>query len=201
MKNFVKFIVVGVGMAGLALACEPGPGDSDAETTGTTNGTDNGTTPPPDESYPSLELFDDSGNETLNPCDAGALKTPGADIDAAELDTGGTIAQLTQCSGPSGVGSCTNDMNNATLAEGEPNGDKEHGFVSLNGGFIRCNWDSGASAKKGTGQVLTIYEIGGAGGGIVETFYARVCKGTAGNCIKDAARGAGTSTGPVDSLF
>lgn len=202
MKNLAKTLIVGIGVAALAMACEPGGGGGDAETGGTVNPGNDGTTnpPPAGDDYPAIEIFDDKANETLNPCDSGALATPGADIDAGELMDGGTLlSNLSGCSGPTDTVSCANDMNNASLAEGAPDGDKENGFVSLDGGKIRCGWDSGGTAKKGLS--VSIYEIGGAGGGKIENYGVRLCKNTGGNCLKDSGYGTGNTTIPVDSLF
>jgi hypothetical protein len=54
-----------------------------------------------DDSYAVLEILDDLNNPTLDPCDSGTLKSPGADIDAAELVQGDdVIATLTSCELP-----------------------------------------------------------------------------------------------------
>lgn len=198
MKNLAKSLIVGIGVAALAMACEPGGGGGDAETGGTVN-PGNDTTVTPTAGFTALEIFDDPNNPTLNPCDAGALATPGADIDAAELLSGSDLlANLSGCSA-SGGGTCANDMTNASQAEGSPDGDTENGFIALNGGFIRCGWSGGEEAK--SGQTIAIYEIGGTGGGKIEQYGARVCKTTAGNCVKDSGFGSGNTSIPADSLF
>ncbi|MBT9556063.1 MAG: hypothetical protein IV100_08550 [Myxococcales bacterium] len=90
-----------------------------------------------------IELEDDPNNSTLSPCDTGPMKSPGADIDAAELN-GGTFlssCQLTMTS------PCENDNASGSSAEGSPDatGAEETGtYTSLNGGLLRCRWSNGS---------------------------------------------------------
>ena len=85
MKQFVKSLVVGVGVMGMVVACEPGDGsetsNSNTDNTGSTgNVTDNTDSTGSAGGWYVLEMEDDPNNSTLAPCDKGNIKSPGADF-------------------------------------------------------------------------------------------------------------------------
>jgi hypothetical protein len=219
MKNFMKLVLVGAGVMALTLVgCEPGGGDSDAETAGsssTTSTTGEGATDTTGEDgtvtgtggvdeYAVLEMVDDTNNPTISPnCDTGSLKSPGADIDAAELidPDDSILANLTGCN-LTGVTECESTAENPADAEGTPNSDGTENtdqYVALNGGTLRCAWADGQLAR--SGDTVQVYEVGGSGGTKVEQYTIRLCKNTGGNCTKDAAFASGDSAFPIDTLL
>jgi len=215
MKIFRHLIIV-AGAAALVMACEPGAGTSDATTTGggttggttgdntggTTGGTTGGSTGATADTFPVVEFQDDASNATLDPCDKGTIKSPGADIDAAELeDIDSNVSNLAGCS-LSATTSCENDSADAANAEGAPNstGGEELGqYTSLNGGMMRCSFEGGVQAVKD--DILTVYEVGKAGQGVEEKYSVRLCKDTAGNCTSDKGVGSGEASLPLNSFF
>jgi len=159
--------------------------------------------PSPNPTFAVLEIADDPNNPTLAPCDKGELKSPGSDIDGAELRKGGTGGgiYLTNCV-LAGTSSCDNTADNASDAEGAPDasGSEETGtYVALNGGMLRCSWDGGAAAE--SGDVINVIEIGGSGGTAVEQYQVRLCAATAGNCTIDSTYVSGEAYFAVDDLF
>ena len=166
-------------------------------------GADEGTT---DDSFPIIEISDDPNNSTLKDCDKGTLKSPGADIDAAELVEGeDIIATLSSCT-LNEPGDCESTASDAATAEGAPDGTgkEETGtYVALNGGRLRCEWSDGAQVT--SGQVITVYEIGGSGGTKVEQYTIRMCRADgeedAGICSEDSTYASGKVEFETDSFF
>jgi hypothetical protein len=155
-----------------------------------------------EESFDVLEIEDDPENPTLSPCDKGNLKSPGADIDAAELvEADEIVATLTNCQ-LTNTSTCESTADDSTLAEGGPDGTgkEETGtYVALNGGLLRCEWSDGV--KMTAGQVITVYEIGGTGSTIVEQYTVRMCKSLEGNCTQDSNYASGKVEFETDSFF
>jgi hypothetical protein len=155
-----------------------------------------------DDSYAVLEIQDDPDNPTLDPCDKGTLKSPGADIDAAELVEGDdVIATLTNCE-LQNPGNCESTADDAATAEGGPDGtgNEETGtYVALNGGRLRCEWSDGIAVT--SGQVITVYEIGGSGSTKVEQYTVRMCISLEGQCTKDSNYASGKVEFETDSFF
>jgi hypothetical protein len=210
--KLAKTLIMTFGVLALVVACEPGDGSSDAETTGTdgtdgtssttgttgTDGTDVNT-----DTYPVIEIADDANNPTLDPCDTGTLKSPGADIDAAELRKGGSGGGvfLSGCVF-SGAGSCENDSETASDAEGAPDGsgdEETDTYVALNGGMLRCSWDGGVNSE--AGDIMNVVEIGGTGGTKVEQYQVRFCQDTAGNCTMESTFASGDANFAFNDLF
>ena len=148
-----------------------------------------------------IEIEDDPDNKTLAPCDPGPITSPGADLDAVELlgGDGDVIATVIGCT-LSDQTPCDNDNDDPEDAQGSPDADGSEaggGYVSLNGGVLRCGWSGGQVIQQGQAQVLTLYEIGKS----VENYRFRLCKGPGVGCISVTAYGTGVQMVPVDSLF
>jgi len=209
MKNLIKSVVMAFGAMALVSACEAAGGSDTSSTTGTdnggnttgTDGVDGTTGTPAAGEYPAIEIQDDPSNQTLSPtCDTGSLKSPGADIDAAQLGAGSYLAS---CEASGSVG-CESTAGNVSDAQGSPNsdgGEASGQYYSLNGGKIRCNWSGGTIIKDTDDVSITVYEVGKAGSGVAENYTVRVCKSTGGNCSKDANYSTGESEFPVSALF
>ena len=147
-----------------------------------------------------VELEDDPNNPTLNPCDTGNLKSPGADIDGAELVDADEsyVAALANCA-LTNTGSCTNDSADASNAEGAPNasGAEETGtYASLNGGVLRCAWEGDVEAT--IGMTIIVFEVGGLG---IEQYSVRLCKNAGGDCNASSVFASGEAAFTVDSLL
>ena len=222
MKAMTTHFLLCLGVGALVMACEPGGGGGDAtssttgsSTTGSSTGIEPGTTgapsitgtpgttgEPPVEEWAAIELEDDPNNPTLDPCDGGSLKSPGADIDAAELlDGSDIIADLSNCT-ISGTTACENDSADPSNAEGAPNSDGTETtgqYIALNGGLMRCEWSGGEAAR--SGDVIDIYEVGGSSGTKVEQYHVRLCKNTGGNCTIYSNFASGDASFSVDSLL
>ena len=208
MKNLIKSVVMAFGAMALVSACEAAGG---SETSTSTTGTDNGgnttgvdgtTGTPAAGEYPAIEIQDFAGNPTLNPCEDGTIQSPGADIDAAQLGAGAYLSGCTLNS----EGTCPNNSNNLSSAQGAPtfpDGEAVGEYVSLNGGYLRCNWSDGTVIKDTDTTTITVYEVGkaGAGPGKEEKYSVRVCKSTAGNCSGDSNSAVGETEFPVSALF
>lgn len=204
MKNLIKSVLVAFGAMALVSACEAAGG---SETTSTGNdtggggggGVDNGPVIGAEE-FPAIEIQDDKDNSTLTSCDEGTLKSPGADIDAAQVGAGG---YLTSCTVKDTVG-CESTASSVSDAEGAPDsGGKEASgeYLSLNGGTLRCNWSDGTILSPTSGETITVYEVGGTGGTNVEQYRVRVCKSTGGNCSSDSNYSSGEAQFPTSALF
>ena len=148
------------------------------------------------EGFGAIEFKDDPTNETLDPCDKGTIKSPGADIDAAELNA---THQLTACK-LTGTSACENDNADPSNAQGgsDATGEELGTYTSLNGGTLRCEWDEGT--KTATGDKIVIWEVGKKDGGVTENYFLRLCKTNEGNCTADSAMGSGESTFEVGGV-
>jgi hypothetical protein len=71
--------------------------------------------------------------------------------------------------------------------------------VALNGGLLRCEWSDGMAAT--SGQIITVYEIGGSGRAKVETYAVRMCISLEGQCTKDSIYASGKVAFGTDSFF
>lgn len=209
MKTWIKSVVVAFGGMALVAACEPG-GGSDADssgtgTDGTTDGVDggvDGTDGSTGDTYPTIELDDDDNNETLTDCDPGTIKSPGADIDGAELTKADGTSGIYMTSCTADGNTCDNDNSAASNAEGAPDSPVKEvldKYTSLNGGLLRCNWTGGAVAE--SGDTITVVEVGGTSSTTVEQYNLRLCASTGGLCTADKVYGSGSSSLDVSSLF
>lgn len=206
MKNMMKSLVMAFGVVALAAACEPGAGsDTTTGTTGTdgvdgttvTDGVDSTDGDTPIENSV-IELEDDPNNSTLSPCDTGTIKSPGADIDSAELNSG---EYLTSCQ-LTGTTACASDSASASQAEGTPDatGKEETGtYTSLNGGLLRCRWSNGSVVT--SSDNITVIEIGGTSGTNVEQYRIRLCDALAGGCQRESAYASGEVSFSGSDLF
>ena len=136
----------------------------------------------------------------MSPCDAGALKSPGADIDSAQLDAGPYLAACVL----TGTTACENSSANAANAEGPPDatGKEEEGtYTAMNGGMLRCSWGDG-SGDIGAGNTSTIHviEIGSASGTNVEQFRIRLCS-SLGQCGPFSSYTSGEVEFSANDLF
>lgn len=205
MKNMMKSLVMAFGVVALAAACEPGSGSDATSSTGTDNtdgidGTTEGTDGT-DGAIPEngvIELEDDPNNSTLSPCDTGSIKSPGADIDSAELNAGNFLASCVA----SNTTACENDSASASQAEGSPDatGKEETGtYTSLNGGLLRCTWSNGAAVT--SSDNITVIEIGGTSGTNVEQYRIRLCDSLSGQCQRNSAYASGEVSFSGSDLF
>jgi hypothetical protein len=260
MKEFLKSLVISLGVMSLVMACEPGGGGVDAlddgtDTTDETDGTDytdegtdvtdetdgtdytdetdgtdetdetDGTdetdetdetdgTDETDETdgtdeadgaegYPVIQIQDDPNNSTLDPCDKGTKKSPGSDIDAAELlDAESTLKGYLATCELKDVSGCASTNADAQWAQGGPDlpdGEIEETYVSLNGGQLNCTWDEGATASPG--DSIVVYEVGGSSTTQVEQYTVRLCDNLGGGCTADVNYASGQVTIDVDSFF
>ncbi len=209
MKTWMKSLVVAFGGMAFVAACEPGGGSETTQTADGTDGTDGVVADGVDSTdgvstdvFGVIELEDDPNNSTLDPCDTGSIKSPGADIDAAELTTSaGAGTFLTNCS-IANTTSCENDSASTSQAEGTPDasGSEETGtYTSLNGGRMRCDWTGGAAVS--SGDEVEVIEIGGTSGTNVEQYRIRLCANQGGNCTRDSIYASGASRFPTADLF
>ncbi|MBT9556062.1 MAG: hypothetical protein IV100_08545 [Myxococcales bacterium] len=145
-----------------------------------------------------IEIEDHPNNSTLAPCDTGTIKSPGADIDSAELNSG---EYLTSCQ-LTGTTACESDSASASQAEGTPDatGKEETGtYTSLNGGLLRCRWSNGSVVT--SSDNITVIEIGGTSGTNVEQYRIRLCDALAGGCQRNSAYASGEVSFSGSDLF
>jgi hypothetical protein len=145
-----------------------------------------------------IEFEDDPNNASLEDCDKDNVVSPGADIDAAELNAGNflTSCQLTNGS------ACENDSAAAAQAEGPPDatGKEETGtYTSLNGGLLRCSWSNGAAVT--SSDNITVIEISESSGEYIDQFRIRVCDALSGDCQRNSPYASGDVSFPGADLF
>lgn len=129
-----------------------------------------------------IRITDDPTNKSLDSCLP--TNTPGADIDAVALVRAGEIvgyatqvaADLNKDVNQKGE-PCTNDYQDASEAEGEPDATFQTGSVSLNGGSIMLQVADGAQIM--SGDVIRVFEVGAAAVGVPEKYSVAI--GAAGN--------------------
>lgn len=156
---------------------------------------------PCDDDFPFVEIEDDPTNPTTESCDTGTLKSPGADIDAAQLGAGVYLASCTLRE----TLECESTADHAHDAEGAPNsvgGEAKGEYVSLNGGTLRCTWAYGTSVVESDERTITIYEVGKVAS-VGDRYTLRVCRSdpTRCGCSDELPFIEGQSEMPISALF
>lgn len=126
-------------------------------------------------SYRYLEITSDPARVAALDCAAGSA--PGPDIDAATLYSNPSllesVAALSDCVWAADAKHCDSNIAAAPVAaEGPPDADPFAGFVSLNGGGIRCEWADGQALE--LGMLVVVTEVGAAE--VPEPYRIRACE-------------------------
>lgn len=154
--------------------------------------------PGQDQQWSVIEFEDDPNNASFEECDTGNIQSPGADIDAAELN-GGTYLAGCQVAN---MTSCQSDSLSAANAEGAPDasGSEEIGtYTSLNGGLLRCIWDNDAAVT--TSDSITVIEIAESSGAYIDQYRIRLCDAVTGQCNRNSPYASGEVSLSGSDLF
>ena len=201
MRKLMRTLLVGLATVALMAGCDVSSSEDD---TGTVNPpTDQGGTDPgnADTYVPPAGYFAIMVEEGGTPSCSNNL-AHGADIDAVQLsDSGGThVAWYSHVQGAVGTGGCEDKDPNAftdlSLLDG---------YVSLNGGFIAGEFDSGIQLIED--YTVTVYEAGSqtSSGGVsgkdepynVYAAYDMTCAGTMEACAKLVGNAVGEADVPL----
>ena len=151
--------------------------------------------------YAFLEISDEPENQDNIDCQN--TGSPGADIDAVRLfsdpSLSNVVATLTACQWANPGQWCEqNSYALANQAEGTKNATAVDGFVSLNGGSIRCQWSDNVKLK--LGMVVQVVEVSASGE--TERHRLRACSDAAGtNCGSYALTTKELQTQPAGDLL
>ena len=148
-----------------------------------------------------VHIVDAPTDDSSVPCVS--TKSPGADIDAIRIFDDPSLssikATLTQCQWLETGTRCDENLyDDASQAEGKPNGSPFDGFVSLNSGSIVCQWSSGQVPA--LGNVLQAVEM--SSGPDREPYQIRLCNdASATTCGAFQNSTTPTSNFPAGSLL
>ena len=148
-----------------------------------------------------IHIVDAPTDDSSVPCVS--TKSPGADIDAIRIFDDPSLssvkATLSQCQWLEAGTRCDENLyDDASQAEGPPNGSPFDGFVSLNSGSIVCQWSSGQGPA--LGNVIQAIEM--SSGPDREPYQIRLCNdASATTCGAFQNSTTPTSNFPAGSLL